>query len=101
MGAERERVQSFGSLEQGLRDASPWYLFGSYLSERQWGTVREDYSADGEAWGYLSHDRARSQAYRWGLGLALWNGRAFSTMTGTGSWKCFMRRPTRRICWSR
>ena len=60
------------------------------MSERQWGTVREDYSADGEAWAYLPHDRARSQAYRWGedglagfcdveqrlcLSLALWNGR--------------------------
>ncbi|WP_442914092.1 hypothetical protein [Kribbella sp. NBC_00359] len=67
-----------------------WYLWGPYLSERQWGTVREDYSADGEAWSYLPHDRARSRAYRWGeeglagfsdreqrlcLGLALWNGR--------------------------
>jgi hypothetical protein len=63
---------------------------GPYVSERQWGTVREDYSADGEAWDYLSHDQARSRAYRWGedglagfcdieqrfcLGLALWNGR--------------------------
>lgn len=69
---------------------SDWRLWGPYLSERQWGTVREDYSADGEAWGYLSHDRARATAYRWGedglagfsdieqrlcLGLALWNGR--------------------------
>ena len=59
------------------------------MSERQWGTVREDYSADGEAWDYLPHDQARSRAYRWGedglagfcdveqrlcLGLALWNG---------------------------
>ena len=90
MGAERERVQSFGSLGNGLRDASPWYLWGPYLSERQWGTVGEDYSPNGEAWGYLPHDRARSQAYRWGedglagfsdveqrmcLALALWNGR--------------------------
>ena len=63
---------------------------GPYLSERQWGTVREDYSADGEAWTYFPHDHARSRAYRWGedglagfcdveqrlcLGLALWNGR--------------------------
>jgi hypothetical protein len=67
-----------------------WRLWGPYLSERQWGTVREDYSADGEAWSYLPHDQARSRAYRWGeeglagfsdreqrlcLGLALWNGR--------------------------
>ncbi len=90
MGAERERVQAFGRLEDGLRQADDWYLWGPYVSERQWGTVREDYSADGEAWGYLPHDHARSRAYRWGedglagfcdieqrlcLGLALWNGR--------------------------
>ncbi len=90
MGAERERVDGFGKLEDGLRQAGDWYLWGPYLSERQWGTVREDYSADGEAWGYLPHDHARSRAYRWGedglagfsdveqrlcLGLALWNGR--------------------------
>jgi len=90
MGTESERVAGFGRLEDGLRQASDWYLWGPYVSERQWGTVREDYSADGEAWGYLPHDHARSQAYRWGedgmagfcdieqrlcLGLALWNGR--------------------------
>ena len=90
MGAESERVGGFGRLADGLRQASDWYHWGPYLSERQWGTVREDYSADGEAWTYLSHDWARSQAYRWGedglagfsdveqrlcLGLALWNGR--------------------------
>ena len=43
-----------------------WRKFGPYLTERQWGTVREDYSADGSAWYYLSHDLARSRAYRWG-----------------------------------
>jgi hypothetical protein len=90
LGAERERVRGFGNLEDGLRDASDWYLWGPYLSERQWGTVREDYSADGDAWNYLTHDQARSRAFRWGeegmagfsdveqrlcLGLALWNGR--------------------------
>jgi hypothetical protein len=90
MGAERDRVSGFGRLEDGLRQASDWYLWGPYVSERQWGTVREDYSADGEAWDYLPHDHARSHAYRWGedgmagfcdieqrmcLGLALWNGR--------------------------
>ncbi|HEV3295020.1 MAG TPA: hypothetical protein VG123_39075 [Streptosporangiaceae bacterium] len=90
MSAESERVAGFGRLEDGLRQASDWYLWGPYVSERQWGTVREDYSADGEAWDYLPHDHARSQAYRWGedglagfcdieqrlcLGLALWNGR--------------------------
>ncbi len=90
MRAEHERVQGFGHLEDGLRQASDWYLWGPYVSERQWGTVREDYSADGEAWDYLPHDHARSRAYRWGedslagfcdieqrlcLGIALWNGR--------------------------
>jgi hypothetical protein len=69
---------------------SEWHLWGPYLSERQWGTVREDYSADGSAWTYLPHEHARSRAYRWGedglagfsdreqrlcLGIALWNGR--------------------------
>lgn len=67
-----------------------WREWGPYLSDRQWGTVREDYSADGEAWAYFPHDHARSRAYRWGedglagfsdklqhwcLGLALWNER--------------------------
>jgi hypothetical protein len=89
-GAERRRVEGFGRLDLGLRQASEWYLWGPYLSERQWGTVREDYSADGDAWDYLPHDQARSRAYRWGedglagfcdieqrlcLALALWNGR--------------------------
>ncbi|MEM8897156.1 MAG: glucosidase [Bacteroidota bacterium] len=73
--------------------ASPdrkWLHWGPYLSERQWGTVREDYSPDGDAWGYLPHDHARSRAYRWGedglagisdvtqrlcFALALWNGK--------------------------
>jgi hypothetical protein len=82
-------VAGFGQLENGLRQAGDWYRWGPYVSERQWGTVREDYSADGEAWDYLPHDHARSRAYRWGedglagfcdieqrlcLGLALWNG---------------------------
>src|ERR1700689_4373688 len=90
MGAERERVDGFGQLDLGLRQASDWYLWGPYVSERQWGTVREDYSRDGQAWDYLPHDHARSRAYSWGedglagfcdveqrlcLGLALWNGR--------------------------
>lgn len=44
----------------------PWRKFGPYLSERQWGTVREDYSPNGDAWGFVSHDQARSKAYRWG-----------------------------------
>ena len=90
MSVERDRVETFGKLENGLRDAGDWYHWGPYLSERQWGTVREDYSEGGTAWEYLPHDHARSRAYRWGedglagfsdveqrlcLGLALWNGR--------------------------
>jgi hypothetical protein len=76
-----------------LKDArnpnAPWRKWGPYLSERQWGTVREDYSTNGNAWDYFSHDQARSRAYHWGedglagisdemqhlcFGLALWNG---------------------------
>src|ERR1043165_5585553 len=50
-----------------IRDAQvPWQRWGPYLSERSWGTVREDYSANGDAWGHLTHDMARSKAYRWG-----------------------------------
>ena len=74
----------------GAAAADGWQRWGPYLSERQWGTVREDYSPDGTAWDYLPHDHARSRAYRWGedgiagfsdehqlwcLALALWNGR--------------------------
>src|SRR5262245_63073416 len=65
MSAERDRVETFGHLENGLRQAGDWYHWGPYLSERQWGTVREDYSAGGTAWQYLPHDHARSRAYRW------------------------------------
>ena len=81
--------------EEGLRLVAArtdpaWRAWGPYLSDRQWGTVREDYSAGGDAWTYFSHDHARSRAYRWGedgiggfgerhlrwcLSLALWNGR--------------------------
>jgi Glycosyl hydrolase family 63 C-terminal domain len=76
-------------LDEDERRFRDWKRFGPYLSERQWGTVREDYSADGDAWRYFPHDHARSRAYRWGedglLGLcdrqgrlcfsvALWNG---------------------------
>jgi hypothetical protein len=74
-------------LQQARRGAG-WRRWGPYVSERQWGTVREDYSADGDAWVYFPHDHARSRAFRWGedglagfcdarqfwcLGLALWN----------------------------
>src|SRR5215211_1186342 len=77
-------------LKEAREQQAPWRRWGPYLSERQWGTVREDYSLDGNAWGYFSHDHARSRAYRWGedglagicddgqrlcFALALWNGR--------------------------
>jgi hypothetical protein len=90
VSAEHERARGFGRLEDGLRQASDWYLWGPYLSERQWGTVREDYSGHGDAWQYFPHDHARSRTYRWGedglagfsdieqrlcVSLALWNGR--------------------------
>jgi hypothetical protein len=76
-----------------LREAQtgiPWKKWGPYLSERQWGTVREDYSKDGDSWEYFTHDQARSRAYHWGedglagfsddrqylcFALALWNGK--------------------------
>jgi hypothetical protein len=76
-------------LDEARERSIPWRKWGPYLSERQWGTVREDYSLDGNAWGYFSHDQARSRAYRWGedgiggisddkqflcFALALWNG---------------------------
>jgi len=60
MSAECERVNGFGQLEDGLQQAGDWYLWGPYVRERQWGTVREDYSADGEAWNYLRHDAVPS-----------------------------------------
>jgi hypothetical protein len=82
--AEQRRLNE--AREAGI----PWKRWGPYLSERQWGTVREDYSADGNAWDYLTHDQSRSRAYRWGedglaglsddrqrlcFALALWNER--------------------------
>ena len=84
MTAERDRLAATREKQQ------PWKKWGPYLSERQWGTVREDYSEGGDAWQYFSHDQARSRAYRWGedglagisddqqrlcFALALWNGK--------------------------
>jgi hypothetical protein len=81
---ERDRLASARTGDE------PWYRWGPYLADRQWGTVREDYSAGGTAWDYLPHDHARSRAYRWGedgllgisdnqarlcFAIALWNGR--------------------------
>src|SRR5215472_12252606 len=82
--AEQKRLGE--AREQGV----PWKQWGPYLSERQWGTVREDYSENGDAWNYFTHDQARSRAYHWGedglagfsddhqrlcFAIALWNGR--------------------------
>ena len=84
MTAEALRLEE--AREKGLQ----WRQWGPYLSERQWGTVREDYSQDGNAWDYFSHDQARSRAYHWGedglagisddnqrlcFALGLWNGK--------------------------
>ena len=51
-------------LEEARKGEAAWKKWGPYLSERQWGTVREDYSEGGDAWGYFTHDQARSRAYR-------------------------------------
>jgi hypothetical protein len=83
MGMEHDRLNE-------ARNGTPWRKWGPYLSERQWGTVREDYSESGDAWSYFSHDQARSRTYRWGedglagisddrqilcFALSLWNGK--------------------------
>jgi hypothetical protein len=52
-------------LAESLEKKKDWKLWGPYIAERQWGTVREDYSADGDAWNYSTHDQSRSKAYRW------------------------------------
>ena len=77
-------------LTEAREQHTPWRKWGPYLSERQWGTVREDYSNDGAAWDYFSHDQSRSRAYHWGedgiggisddkqylcFAVALWNGK--------------------------
>jgi hypothetical protein len=84
MTAEHARLEEYSNKK------IPWKKWGPYLSERQWGTVREDYSEGGNAWDYFSHDQARSRAYRWGedglagicdhkqrlcMAVALWNGK--------------------------
>ena len=53
-------------LNEAREAGIPWKKWGPYLSERQWGTVREDYSENGDAWNFFTHDQARSRAYRWG-----------------------------------
>src|SRR3954454_1812701 len=82
-------AREFDRLDEARTGRAPWRKWGPYLSERQWGTVREDYSPSGDAWNYFTHDQARSRAYRWGedglagfsddqqrlcFAVALWNG---------------------------
>jgi hypothetical protein len=84
------RTAEHQRLEDSRQEKFPWKKWGPYLSERQWGTVREDYSETGDAWNFFTHDQARSRAYRWGedglagisddkqhlcFSLALWNGK--------------------------
>jgi hypothetical protein len=86
---ERKVAAEIARLVEARDKGVPWRKWGPYLSERQWGTVREDYSDDGDAWNHFSHDQARSRAYHWGedglagfsddkerlcFALALWNG---------------------------
>ncbi len=88
MGESKKPAEKL-RLEAERAGGIPWKKWGPYLSERQWGTVREDYSESGDAWNYFTHDQARSRAYRWGedglagisddrqrlcFALALWNG---------------------------
>ena len=92
-GAHRSRVAAVAEqkrLDEAREAGVPWKKWGPYLSERQWGTVREDYSENGDAWNFFTHDHARSRAYRWGedglggisddkqrlcFALAMWNGK--------------------------
>src|SRR3954466_14401138 len=100
-------AREFDRLNEARTGRAPWRKWGPYLSERQWGTVREDYSPSGDAWNYFTHDQARSRAYRWGedglagfsddeqrlcFALALWNGqdpilkeRLFGLTNGEGN----------------
>ena len=88
--SELDKTAEASRLAEAREKGVPWRQWGPYLSERQWGTVREDYSEDGNAWDYFSHDQARSRAYHWGedglggisddkqrlcFSLALWNGK--------------------------
>jgi mannosylglycerate hydrolase MGH1-like protein len=89
-GASMSENAEVARLQEARNAGTPWRKWGPYLSERQWGTVREDYSLDGNAWDYFSHDQARSRAYHWGedglagvsddqqwlcFSVALWNGK--------------------------
>ena len=100
-------MQEQRRLAEANNKTASWKKFGPYLTERQWGTVREDYSPDGNAWDFITHDMARAYAYRWGeegiagisddqqqlcFGLGLWNGvdkqlkeRLFGLTNGQGN----------------
>jgi len=86
----RSKTVEEARLDEARQQGVPWKQWGPYLSERQWGTVREDYSDNGDAWNYFTHDQARSRAYHWGedglagisddhqrlcFAIALWNGK--------------------------
>lgn len=74
-------------LQEQLSDKKDWLKWGPYLSERQWGTVREDYSAHGDAWNYFPHEHARSRTYRWGEdGIAGFSDRYCNVCFGIGLW---------------
>ena len=90
MSPERGKTAEELRLDEAREKGVPWKQWGPYLSERQWGTVREDYSENGDAWNYFTHDQARSRAYHWGedglagfsddhqrlcFAVALWNGK--------------------------
>jgi hypothetical protein len=103
----KQETAEHSRLNEARLDKIPWRMWGPYLSERQWGTVREDYSDNGDAWNYFTHDQARARAYHWGedglagfsdnkqrlcFSLALWNGkdpilkeRLFGTNNGEGN----------------
>ncbi len=88
--SEGQRVAEAGDIQLGPEEAGPWYEWGPYVSERAWGTVREDYSDNGDAWSYFPYNQSMSRAYRWSedglagistiwqdlcFGIAVWNGK--------------------------
>ena len=106
-GPQRAITEEERRLDEVRENGVQWKTWGPYLSERQWGTVREDYSENGDAWNYFTHDQARSRAYHWGVdglaglsddrqilcfSVALWNGndpilkeRLFGLTNGEGN----------------
>ena len=73
-------------LDESRQQKAPWKKWGPYLSERQWGTVREDYSENGDAWNFFTHDHAQSRAFRWGEdGIA---GISDGSSVSVSAWRC-------------